>query len=58
MTTLLGHTGPHRRGAPLRAAQRPVDFGEGLSYATEERVRDLGEVFQAVAEAQSVNLKR
>jgi len=41
----------------LRAVQRSVDFGEGLSNATEERVHDPGEV-QAVAEAQSVNLKR
>jgi len=42
----------------IRAAWRPVDFGEGLSNVIEERMHDLGEVVQAAAEAQSVNLKR
>ena len=47
----------HTEEVHLRAAQRPVDF-EGLLNATKERVRDLGEVVQAVAEAQSVNLNK
>jgi len=48
----------HAKVVHLRAVQRPIDLGDGISNAIEGWVRALGKVFQVVAEAQLVNLKR